>query len=103
MSNSEIVESLEDAKAYLKANKKFFRKFFFYFRIVNNPIVKFISKLFAVLALGSIVVGVLSLFEVIGSSQGEYVGIAFIVLFISIIVGLSDTFLASSIALFMAS
>ena len=71
MANQQVLTQLENAKEYYKANKRFFKKFFCYYTIVNCRVSKVFAGLSVILFLGSIIATGLGLFGVIDSFQGN--------------------------------
>lgn len=86
MSNSEVLGKLENAKAYFKANKRFFKKFFRYYRIVNSGVYKAIETIASVLFVGCILIAGLALFDVIGDLKAEEIGLVVVIAVVSIVI-----------------
>lgn len=87
MANQQILTQLENAKAYYKTNKRFFRKFFRYYTIVNCKVSTAIKGISVIMFLGSILIAGLGLFGVIDSLQGnlyKYMLITFLISFVMI-------------------
>ena len=87
MTQQEVLTRLENAKVYYKANKRFFKKFFRYYTIVNCKATAVVKVISVILFLGSIISTGLGLFGVVDSLDGQlykYMGITFLVAFVII-------------------
>lgn len=87
MANQQILTQLENAKDYYKENKRFFKKFFRYYSIVNCKVSTVLKGISVIMFLGSILIAGLGLFGVIDSLQGnlyKYMLITFLISFVMI-------------------